>query len=248
MVLSIQHYNCINELNSFKSDNKLLNLLPESDYISLIPDCQTVTITSKTIVHQPNEPIAAVYFPIQGIISLICTTEDGVNAEVATISNDGMIGISAFLGGQFLYNYAITQTSCVAIRIPTRVLQKEFDRCKALQKILLLYTQALFTQVSQNTLCRSKHTVEQRLARLLLSYSDRLGQNELYLTQEAIADLLSVRRPSVSVIAHHFQEEGIICYSRGKITINNRKALAQFACECESEINAEYSRLLNCKV
>lgn len=245
MVVSIQDFNSIDKLQLSKRVNQLLNLLPNSDYQSLTTDCQTVTIASKSIIHQPNEPIEAVYFPIGGIVSLIYTTEDGYNAEIATISNDGIVGISAFLGGQFLYSYAVAQTDCVALRIPTLVLQREFDRGGVLQKILLLYTQALFTQVSQNTICRSKHTIEQRLARLLLSYSDRLGQDVLLLTQEDIADLMSVRRPSVSVVAHNFLENGIISYTRGKITIFNRKALARLACECEEEIHREYCRLLN---
>ncbi|VEP16900.1 conserved hypothetical protein [Hyella patelloides LEGE 07179] len=245
MVLSIPHPpNAENKEPSYRA-NYLLSLLSESDFNSLIANSNRIFLPSKTVLHQPNEPIQKVYFPLRGIISLVSASQEGLIAELATVSNKGMVGIAAFLGGSFLSSFAVVQTDCIAITLNADILRHEFARGGELQKILLLYTQALFSQTSQNVFCSCHHTIEQRLARWLLSFSDRLEQRKLLLTQETLADLLGVRRSSLSVVANKFRQRNLIDYSRGRIMIQNPVALRKVACECEQIIAAEYFRLMN---
>lgn len=245
MVLAIQHPPNFGNGEFIDRDNHLLSLLSLSDRQNLLAESNLVFLDPKTIIHRPQEAIAKVYFPLRGIISLINTTQEGLIAETATVSNEGMVSIAAFLGGSFSSNFAVVQTNCVAISLSADKLRQEFARGGNLQRILLLYTQALLAQVSHNVLCSCQHTLEQRLARWLLSFSDRLKKPELLLTQETLADLLAVRRSSLSVVANQLRQQGLINYSRGRIVIQNPVALRTVACECDRLINAEYSRLFD---
>lgn len=245
MVLSIQHPPQSENGKFVNPSNLLLSLLAQSDRQNLLAQSTLIFLPSKLTLHKPHEPIETVYFPIEGVISLINTSPEGLNAESVKVSNEGMVGIAAFLGGHFLPSSAIVQTDCYTISIAADILKQEFARNKRLQRILLLYIQALFTQVSQNVFCSCHHTLEQRLARCLLSFSDRLSKRELLLTQETIANILGVRRSSLSLIASQFRQQELIDYSRGKIIIQNSVALRKIACECERLIAAEYSRLLD---
>ena len=226
--------------------NQLLGLLPELELQNLLVSSERIILPAKQNLHKFNEPIEQVYFPLQGIISLVNTSEDGLSAEVATVSNEGMIGIAGFLGGNISASLAITRTTCTAISMPVNVFRRESTNGKKLQRILLLYTQALLTKVSRNVFCSCHHTLEQRLARWLLSYSDRLHGKTLLLTQETLADLLGVRRSSLSVVAVDFKQRNLIRYNRGRVTIINYEGLKQVSCRCERSISREYTRLLNC--
>lgn len=245
MVLSIQHPPNIRTRKFRSSDNRLLSLLSESDRQNLIINSDLVFLAPKKMLHRPDEPIEKVYFPIRGIMSLINITAEGSIAETAAVGNEGMVGIAAFLGGIYSPYFTVAQNNCVAISLAANLLQQEFTRGGELQKILLLYTQALFAQVSQNVLCSSQHSLEQRLARWLLTYSNRLRKRELLITQETLANMLGVRRSSLSVVANELRRKDLIEYSRGRIIIKNSIALRNVACECNEVIAAEYYRLLN---
>ncbi len=149
------------------------------------------------------------------------------------------------MGGNFLPSYAVVQTDCVALSLASEIIKQEFANHGELQQILLLYTQALFTQVAQNVLCSCHHTLEQRLARWLLSFSDRLGTNRLSLTQETMAELLGVRRSSLSVVANQLRQKNLIDYSRGRIILQNPVNLRNIACKCDRIISDEYNRLFD---
>ena len=176
---------------------------------------------------------------------MVNISKAGLIAEFATVSNEGMIGTATFLGDDFVANLAIAQTDCVAISLPVNVLQQEFACGGKLQRILLLYAQIFLAQLSQNVFCSCHHTLERRLARWLLSYSDRLSTRKLALTQETLADLIGVRRSSLSVVAADLRQRKLIDYKRGKIMILNPVALREVSCECDRLISNKYSRLLN---
>jgi len=156
-----------------------------------------------------------------------------------------MVSITGFLGGNKSSNLVTAQTDCIAISLPVNILRREFNRGGELQRILLLYVQALHYQVSQNVFCSCHHTLEQRLARWLLFYRDRLGKKQFRLTQETLADLLGVRRSSLSAVAVDLRQRNLIHYSRGKIMILDPEALKQAACECDHSISNEYKRLFD---
>lgn len=233
MVLSVQHPPSLKHYEIPDRGNQLLNLLSDSELRNLMAHSERVIIFAKTVFYKPYEVIRKVYFPLQGIISLLNIGEEGFVTEVATVSNEGMFGISAFLRDKLYSDYAVAQTKSIAIAIPVDILKQEFTYSNELQRILLSYTQALFAQVSQNVFCSCHHTLEQRLARWLLAYSDRLGTKKLLLTQETLADLIGVRRSSLSVVAVDLRQRKLIDYNRGKIMILDSEALRRVACNCD---------------
>lgn len=243
MVLSIQRSKTFNRESNYS--NRLLSLLPESKLQNLLIYSDRITLPAKTNLDRTDETIERVYFPLHGIISLVNIDEDGLISEVAGVSNEGAIGIGGFLGGNISTSQAIAQTDCIAISVPANILRRQFARGEELQRILLLYTQALLTQISQNVLCSCHHTIEQRLVRWLLFYSDRLNSKTILLTQETLADLLGVRRSSLSIVAVNLRQRKLINYNRGKITLLNFNTLRQLSCRCDRLIADEYSRLLN---
>lgn len=176
---------------------------------------------------------------------MVNVTEEGLIAQTFAVSNEGMVGIAAFLGGYFLPGFTVVQTDCIAISISTDIFKQKFACSADLRRILLLYTQALFSQVSQNVFCSCHHTIEQRLARWLLFCRERTSTKNLFFTQETLADLLGVRRSSLSIVANDLRQKNLIDYGRGRITIQNPVALSKVACECDRLVSAEYSRLFD---
>ncbi len=245
MVLSVQHSLRLRNGEIPVRANQLLSLLPESELQNLLFNSDCMMIRAKKALYKPNEAIEKVYFPIRGIISLVNISKAGLIAEFATVSNEGMIATATFLGNDFVASLAIAQTDCLAISLPVNVLRHEFACGGELQRILLLYSQVFLAQLSQNVFCSCHHTLERRLARWLLSYSDRLNTRKLTLTQETLADLIGVRRSSISVVAADLRKKKLIDYSRGKIMILNPVALRKVSCECDRLISDKYSRLLN---
>ncbi len=243
MMLSIQHLPSTGNRDTPNHANQLLSLLPASELQTLLQNSNRIILPAKTTLYQPNMAIKTVYFPILGIISLLEIDREGLVAQTVAVSHEGMVGIPTFLGGHFHSSVAIVQTKCIAISLSAEILKQEFARSRELQRILLLYTQNLFSQVARNVFCSCHHTLEQRLARWLLFYSDRGGNREILLTQETLADLLGVRRSSLSVTANNLRQKNLIDYSRGRIIIRDPIALRATACECDRLISAEHSRL-----
>ncbi|KST62380.1 Crp/Fnr family transcriptional regulator [Mastigocoleus testarum] len=230
--------------NSPTSNNLLLAALPSEDYKYLIPHLDEVSFTIGKVLHPPGEPIKDVYFPIHGMISLISIMEDGSTTEIALVGNEGMIGMPIFWGGNYSNNCAVVQLEGNGWKLNANIFKQKFLRSEALQKRLLLYTQALITQVSQNAACNRQHTIEERLCRWLLSVCDCIGKDNFPLTQEFISQMLGIRRSSVTVAAGTLQKAGLIRYNRGNINIINVKDLEAAACECYCVVKQEYDRLL----
>ncbi|WGV27488.1 Crp/Fnr family transcriptional regulator [Halotia branconii] len=222
--------------------NRLLASLPTAEYQRLRPHLEPVSLLLGQELYQMGEPITHVYFPLKALVSLISSV-DGSATEFGLIGNEGMVGISALLGGDFTISRAIVQVADGAIRINAQVLKTEFDRGGVLQKQLFLYLQLFLTQTVQNAACQAHHRIEQRLARWLLSIQDQLQQNNLFLTQKYIAELLGTRRATITEAAGHLQQAGMIHYKRGEITILDRPALEQTACSCYALLRREQERL-----
>lgn len=225
--------------------NQLLAALSESEYRNLAPHLETVSLRTGQILYEPYELIEFVYFPNRAIISLVAIMEDGATTEVGLIGKEGMVGLPVILGSNSSTSRAIVQIANSAVMLSADILKREFDRGGELQKLLLLYTQGLLTQVSQTAACNRQHVIEERLARWLLSVQDRIEQDEFLLTQEMIAYMLGVRRSGVTVAANILQQAGMISYSRGRIQIRNRQALEATACECYRLVQQEFQRLFD---
>jgi CRP-like cAMP-binding protein len=224
--------------------NRLLAQLPAEDYQRLAPHLELVSLSLYEVLYEPGEIINYVYFPKRAMISLVATVVSGQTVEINLIGNEGMLGIPVFLGGKTTTNRAIVQVEGDALRIKANVLRAEFNRGGSLQSLLLLYTQAFLTQVSQLAVCNRLHTLEERLARWLLSAQDCIQSNEFVLTQEFIAQMLGTRRSGVTVAMGTLQKAGIIHHIRGRISISNRENLMAIACECYGTVKAECDRLL----
>lgn len=219
--------------------------LPPGEYQRLIPYLKPVNLVLGQVIYEPYQLIKEVYFPNRAMISLVSIMRNGSTTEIGLVGNEGMVGISVFLGGNVTTNRAIVQIEGNAMKMDADVLRGEFARGGKLQKNLLLYTQARLTQVSQIAACKSHHLIEERFARWLLSVHDCVNHEELPLTQKLISEMLGVRRASVTEAAIALQKAELIKYSRGIITILKRKELEQAACECYSLIKNEFTRLLN---
>lgn len=224
-------------------ENQILSALPHSEYQRLTPHLEQVTLSYGQILHQPGEQIEDVYFPTGAVISLLGTLKRGAAAEIAMVGSEGIVGIPVFLGGKFTTSRAIVQITGTAMKLDANILRTEFGQGRQLQKRLLLYTQALFSQVAQRAICISYHPIEARFARWLLSVQDCKLSGELPLTQQFISDMLGTRRASISEAASKLSQAQIIRYSRGKITIINRQALEARSCECYRLIREEFLRL-----
>ena len=224
--------------------NHLLAALPADDYARLLPDLELVPLPLGWAVYEAGGKLGYVYFPTTAIISLLYVMEDGSSAEIAITGNDGLVGIALFMGGESTPSRAIVQSAGYGYRLRATVLKKEFVQGGALQHLALRYTQALITQMSQTAVCNRHHSVEQQLCRWLLLSLDRLPSNELVMTQELIANMLGVRREGVTEAAGHLQQAGLIQYSRGHITVDDRKKLELRVCECYAVVKKEMDRLL----
>lgn len=224
--------------------NQILTALPQSQYQRIALHLEPVNLTSGEILLEPREEVADIYFPQTAMISLVSIMKDGSTTEIGLIGNEGMIGLPAILGGKNTTSRSIVQISGTALKIPASIISREFCQGQRFQQLILLYMQALLTQISQSAACNRQHKIEQRLARWLLSVHDCVMQNEIPLTQEFIANMLGTRRSGVTVAAGILQRDGIISYSRGKITILNHKALEATSCECYRLVQNEFIRLL----
>ncbi|WP_414552643.1 Crp/Fnr family transcriptional regulator [Anabaena sp. CCY 0017] len=224
--------------------NHLLAALPDDEYERIIPHLEPLELTFEKVLIEPEEPITDVYFPHKAVVSLITTMENGSSVEVGIVSNEGMVGIPIILGGNQSTTKAIVQVPDGGLRMKADILKSEFDRGGVLQNLLLRYFQTLYTQVSQGAACNRLHSLEQRLARWLLTVSDRMESDDFPLTQEFIAQMLGVRRSGVTVAAKALSQDGIIHYSRGNISIQDRKALEATSCECYQVMKDEFDRLL----
>ena len=226
-------------------ENKLLAALPDEEYDRLHPHLEHVTLSLGQVIYEPGDQMSHLYFPTTCIISLLYTMENGASAEIGMAGNEGIVGIALFMGGDTAPNRAIVQSAGNAMRMKALVLQEEFIRGRQFQKLLLRYTQALMTQISQTAVCNRLHPIEQQLCRWLLLSHDRLQSDTLIMTQNLIANMLGVRREGVTVGARRLQDAGLISYSRGRITILDRQGLEATVCECYKVVKDEFDRLLN---
>ena len=223
--------------------NLLLAALPGEDYQRLLPHLELVPLPLGWALYESGDRIAHVFFPTEGIVSLLYVMENGASAEIAVTGNEGVVGVSLFMGGESTPSRAIVQSAGQAYRLGAQILQREFERGGDLQRLLLRYTQALITQMAQTAVCNRHHTVEQQLCRWLLLSLDRLPSNELRMTQELIANMLGVRREGVTEAARRLQDAGLIHYHRGQITVLDRPNLEQRVCECYAVVKQECDRL-----
>ena len=224
--------------------NNLLAALPVADFERLQPDLKPMQMKLGDVLYESGSHMRNVYFPTTAIVSLLYMLANGSSAEIAVVGNDGMIGVSLFMGGETTTNRAVVQSAGLAFRLPSQVLKDEFTRAGPMQHLLLRYTQAMITQMTQTAVCNRHHSVDQQLCRWLLLSLDRLASNELKMTQELIANMLGVRREGVTEAAGRLQHAGLIHYSRGHITVVDRAGLEKRCCECYQVVKTESDRLL----
>jgi CRP-like cAMP-binding protein len=224
--------------------NKLLSVLPEAERERLYAHLEAVPMALGEVVYESGSRQQYVYFPTTSIVSLLYVMEDGASAEIAVVGNEGMVGVSLFMGGETTPSRAVVQSAGFAFRLPGLLLKREFTRAGPVQHLLLRYTQALLTQMAQTAVCNRHHSVDQQLCRWLLLSLDRLPSNKLTMTQELIANMLGVRREGVTEAAGKLQDAGLIHYRRGHITVLDRAGLEARACECYAVVKRETDRLL----
>ena len=225
--------------------NHLLAALPAADFERLAAHLEPAPLALGQMLYEPDEQLKHAYFPTTTIVSLHYVMESGASAESAGVGNEGMVGISLFMGGDTTSSSAVVQTAGHAYRLERRLLKQEFERGGALQRLLLRYTQALVTQMSQTAVCNRHHSVEQQLCRWLLLTLDRLPTNELVMTQELVAGMLGVRREGITEIAGQLQHAGFIRYRRGHISVIDRSGIEARSCECYGVVKKELDRLLS---
>lgn len=231
------------------NQNCLLAALPEAEFERIAPHLEWVAMPLGEVLYESGGQLQHVYFPTTAIMSLHYVTENGASSEIAGVGNEGALGISLFMGGNTTPSRAIVHTAGYSYRMKSRLLMQEFNRsggrrAGTLQQLLLRYTQALITQISQTAICNRHHAVEQQLCRWLLLTLDRLPSNELIMTQELIASMLGVRREGITEAAGKLQQAGFIRYRRGHITVLDRSGLESRVCECYAVVKQEYDRLL----
>ena len=227
------------------NQNHLLGALPPPDFERLAPHLNLVPMPLGEILYEPGQQLQHAYFPTTAIVSLHYVMESGASAETAGVGNEGVVGIALFMGGDTTPSSAVVKTAGHAYRLERRLLKEEFARAGLLQRLLLRYTQALITQMTQTAACNRHHSVEQQLCRWLLSTLDRVPSHELVITQELVASMLGVRREGITEAAGRLQSAGLIRYRRGHISVLNRVGLEAGACECYAVVKTELARLLS---
>ena len=227
------------------NQNHLLAALPAAEFERLAPRLELVPMLLGETLYEPGGQLSHVYFPTTAIVSLLYIMESGVSAEIAGVGNEGVLGISLFMGGDTTPSSAVVQTAGHGYRLQGRLLKEEFNRAGLMQRLLLRYTQALVTQMFQTGACNRHHSIEQQLCRWLLLTLDRLPTNELIMTQELVASALGVRREGITEAAGKLQRAGIISYRRGHISVLKRSGLETGACECYAVVKKELGRLLS---
>jgi CRP-like cAMP-binding protein len=227
------------------NQNYLLAALPAAEFARLSPHLELVPMPLGEMLYEPGGQMQHAYFPTSSIVSLHYVMESGASSESAGVGNEGVVGISLFMGGDTTPSSAVVQTAGHAYRLEGRRLKEEFNRAGPMQSLLLRYTQALITQMTQTAACNRHHSVEQRLCRWLLLTLDRVPTQELIMTQELVASMLGVRREGITEAAGKLQQAGYIRYRRGHIAVLGRSGLETRACECYAVVRKELSRLLS---
>ena len=224
--------------------NQLLAALPSDEWTRIAPHLELVDMTLGLVLYESGGTLSHVYFPLNAIVSLLYVMANGASAEIAVVGNEGLVGISLFMGGESTPSRALVQSAGHAVRLSASLVKDEFNRSGPVMHLLLRYTQALITQMAQTAVCNRHHSLDQQLCRWLLLSLDRLGSNELVMTQELISNMLGVRREGVTEAALKLQNSGLIRYARGHITVLDRPALEKRTCECYAVVKNEYDRLL----
>jgi CRP-like cAMP-binding protein len=224
--------------------NLLLAALPNAEFQRWLPQLEAVAMPLGQILYESGGTLSHVYFPTTAIVSLLYVMENGASAEIAVVGNEGIVGISLFMGGESTSSRAVVQSAGNGFRLKAQMMKNEFNRAGPVLHLLLRYTQALITQMAQTAVCNRHHSLDQQLCRWLLLSLDRLQNNELVMTQELIANMLGVRREGVTEGALKLQQGGLIRYSRGRITVLDRPGLETRTCECYAVVKKEYDRLL----
>jgi CRP-like cAMP-binding protein len=224
--------------------NSLLASLPDADYEALLPHLEAMAMPLGLAVYESGGPQGYVVFPTDSIVSLLYVLESGASTEIAVTGNEGLVGISLFMGGETTPSRAVVQSAGHGYRVRAAILKKQFESRGELQHLLLRFTQALITQMTQTAVCNRHHAVDQQLCRWLLLMLDRLAALELRMTQELIANMLGVRREGVTEAAGKLQAQGLIEYRRGRIAVLDRPGLEARVCECYAVVKREYDRLL----
>jgi len=227
------------------TQNRLLAALPAPEYERLLPHLELVPMPLGEVLYESGGRLQHVYFPTTSIVSLLYVLESRASAAIAIVGHEGILGISLFMGGETTPSRAIVQSAGFGYRLKAQMLKQEFNRAGPMLRLLLRYTQALITQMTQTAVCNRHHSVEQQLCRWLLLSLDRLATDEVSMTQELIANMLGVRREGVTEAAGKLQRAGLIRYSRGRIEVLDRPGLEKAVCECYQVVKLEFDRLLS---
>ena len=224
--------------------NHLLAVLPDAELQRWLPLLEAVDLPLGLVLYESGRTLSHVYFPTTAIVSLLFVLEDGESAEIAVVGNEGVVGISLFMGGESTPSRAVVQSAGRGYRLSSHAIKEAFGRNNRVMHLMLRYTQALITQMAQTAVCNRHHTLDKQLCRWLLLSMDRLQGTELVMTQKLIANMLGVRREGVTEAALKLQAAGLIQYARGHITLLDRPGLEQRTCECYAVVKKEYDRLL----
>lgn len=231
-------------MNPDPRKNHLLAVLPDGEWQRIRPLLEYVEMPLGQVVYESGGTLKHVYFPLTSIVSLLYVMENGASAEIAVVGNEGLVGISLFMGGDSTPSRGVVQSAGHGYRLGAQALEHEFNLGGPVMHVFLRYTQALITQMAQTAVCNRHHSLEKQLCRWLLLSLDRLNSNELVMTQELIANMLGVRREGVTEAALKLQRLGLISYARGRIQVLDRAGLEERTCECYSVVKKEYDRLL----
>jgi CRP-like cAMP-binding protein len=226
------------------TENQLLAALPVPEWQRWQPQLERVEMPLGQVLYEAGTTLSHVYFPTTAIVSLLYVMENGASAEIAVVGNEGIVGISLFMGGDSTSSRAVVQSAGLGLRLKAQIMKDDFNRAGPVLHLLLRYTQALITQMAQTAVCNRHHSLDQQLCRWLLLSLDRLQGNELVMTQELIANMLGVRREGVTEGALKLQQAGLIRYARGHIAVLDRDGLENRSCECYAVVKKEYDRLL----
>ncbi|MEO7852796.1 MAG: Crp/Fnr family transcriptional regulator [Rubrivivax sp.] len=224
--------------------NQLLASVPDAELHRWLPYLEAVDLPLGKVLYESGTRLSYVYFPTTAIVSLLYLMENGASAEIAVVGFEGLVGISLFMGGESTTSRAVVQSAGSGLRLRSQQMMLEFNRAGPVLHLLLRYTQALISQMTQTAVCNRHHSLDQQLCRWLLLSLDRLHSNELVMTQELVANMLGVRREGVTEAAGNLQDAGLIQYRRGKITVLDRAGLQNRTCECYAVVKTEYDRLL----
>ena len=227
-----------------QKENHILAALSAAELLRIAPYLEVVHLPLGQVIYKSGCKLNHAYFPTSAIVSLLYDMGNGSTTEIAGVGNEGVLGVALFMGGETMPKYAVVQSDGYAFKLEASRIKKEFSRNGELHHLLLQYTQALLTQISQTAVCNRHHSLDEQLCRWLLLTLDRLNGSELTITQELIANMLGVRRESVTEAAGNLQQAGLIHYRRGHITVLNRKGLEERVCECYQVVKTEFDRLL----